>query len=156
MIYRRGLEGSSLSSFVFMKTRAFLRRLLAPLWVDKLSLGICIIRWVYWWSFGVLFSYFLKIITDGLSTGSKELFMQWIVYMAVLFVFAGPLGHLFRFHKRRLLTGMQRFLYEKYLQKFIDADNRLIEQVGTGRANSIIQKWVDSRSLLLRDMPMSD
>ena len=82
-------------------------------------------------------------------------FMHFKTYIFIFFwllIFNYSLNYFFRTIRKTTPRWLQRTLYEKYLLKYLKAENNKIEWLWTGQSNSILQKGCDNRQRIIMDV----
>ena len=80
----------------------------------------------------------MKYVIDFLQVSDRQMAKKYIFLMGAISVINIVVMFLGRLSSITLRNKMLVSLYERYLVKFIVADNNKIELLGTGKTNNII------------------
>lgn len=88
----------------------------------------------------------------GIEIKDYQMFkMYFIMFLALTIINYGT-NYFIRTMRKVTIRLFQDKTYKIYMEKYLKADNNIIETLGTGQANSIIQKGNDNRRMILHDV----
>ena len=123
-----------------MKT---LKRLLEPIKYLKLRYFFYIVSSIYFWIIRPIYALIVSKAIKGIELKDMYYFKTYIFIFLWLTIINYSLNYFFRTNRKIATKLFQKHLYEKYLTKYLKADNNKIEWLGTGQSNSILQRWCD-------------
>ncbi len=127
-------------------------RLLAPIKYFK--------RHYFWFiltsaRFGVLWPITALLVSKLTKWIENKDFVQFktyfIIFLALTIVSYGT-NYFIRTLRKVTVRLFQEKTYNIYLNKYLKADNNIIETLWTGQSNSILQKWCDNRRSIVHDI----
>ncbi len=157
LIKKLGLVCNIIYLFIVFMTEKIkknfdLRKLLQPLWYDKQTFLIWIIRSIFfgiqWWVAALM----MKNMINALQDQNLNDFLLSVSIMFVVMSMAVLPGYFFRNNNEKLMRWLQRQFYHTYINKYIQLENNITDSFGTWYFNNVIQKWWDSRSSLLSNL----
>lgn len=135
-------------------TKEVIIKMLEPLKHSKMDVFWLFLRWVYFWSTGAILAYSMNLAINAVTIWNIDLFQKILIWLSIVLL-SGPMSNYFiRNIDNRLFRNTQSYLYEKYLKAFFTLDNNVADQYGTGKMNSIIQKWADNWVQLIKALPL--
>ncbi len=79
-------------------------------------------------------------------------FKTYIILFFVVIAFTYITNYFIRTSRKKTARLIREKLNSIYLSKYLKADNNKIEWLWTGQSNSILQKWVDNRKVIINDI----
>jgi ABC-type multidrug transport system fused ATPase/permease subunit len=88
----------------------------------------------------------------GIEIGDYQMFKTYFIIFLILTIVNYGTNYFIRTFRKTTVRKFQDLTYKTYMNKYLKADNNIIETLGTGQANSIIQKGNDNRRMILHDI----
>jgi len=132
-----------------MKT---LRKLLAPIKYYKRNYFRFILTSA---RFGVMRPINALLISraiKGIELKEYTMFKTYLIIFITLTAINYLTNYFIRTSRKVTVRLFQEKTYEVYLDKYLKADNNIIETLWTGQSNSILQKWCDNRRNIVHDI----
>ncbi len=105
--------------------------------------------------FGILWPINALLISKaikGIETKDYHMFKMYFIIFLILTIINYGTNYFIRTFRKITVRKFQDITYKIYMDKYLKADNNTIETLGTGQANSIIQKGNDNRRMILHDI----
>ncbi len=104
-----------------------------------------VFKWVLSWTTPFIHVLFAQKIVFSIESGnsdrSMDLLMYYLVYVILYELVHGGTYFWWWFW---MDPEIHKLLWNRYISKYIQLDNTLTEKIGTGKAISIIDKWIDT------------
>lgn len=128
-----------------------IKRFLEPL-KEHRGVTFTVLFHTIFWSFGwLLLLYFNKQIAVATELADSDMVIRYVWYFIILTILSYIsiifLEKFFDF----IFWKVQRTIYIKYLNKTVELDNNAFETIGTWYFNSVLQRWWDRWSQLLKE-----
>jgi ABC-type multidrug transport system fused ATPase/permease subunit len=133
------------------------KKLTAPMWKYPREVTRLALRGIFFGVRAVSIAILFKNIINEL-VWTKDITIIWMNLLTIilLFGFNNRFRAFFRTLKLQTKQRIQWDLYVTYLWKYLQWDTQFTDQLWTGKANSILQKWCDQRAniceFLLQDI----
>lgn len=122
------------------------KRFFEPAKVEKRSLVFTFCRAVQMGLMGTLVAYFMKSLLDAAVVGNYTSAFIYLARIGSVFLLGDVLGYFARYYYVKWKRNTQKYLYQKYMTDYFLGDNNAREAVGTGKANSIMLRGIDTWS----------
>ncbi len=138
-----------------LKERTFFqttKRYFAPTLVkeNRLITLKSVLRYFLYWLIPVIHIFFIKHIVASIENNDKELFIQLIIYYALVNILYEILDFSVRkWWRVEDINSFRKVIHKEYLEIFIKLDNNEIENLWTGKITALIDNWMNvwSKSL---------
>ena len=131
-----------------MKT---LRRLFTPIKNLKRRYFLYILTSVWFGIWRPINAFLISRAIKWIEIKDYHMFKTYfIIFLAMTIVNYGT-NYFIRTLRRINKKLFQEKIYNTYLNKYLKADNNIIETLGTGQSNSILQKWCDNRVSIIHE-----
>ena len=121
------------------------KRLLVPLKHMKGRAIFFAITSIYFGVMGPLYALLVSRSIKWIETKDFVFFKTYIIILGVYITFNYISNYFTRTGRRLAIRTFQKYMYSSHMESYIKSDNNQVETLGTGQANSIIQKWINSR-----------
>jgi len=128
------------------------KRLFEPIKHFKARYAVYMISSLY---FGILRPIYALIVSKAIKWIEMKDFHYFKMYILAflwLVIINYSINYFLRTSRKITNRLFQKQLYEKFLTKYLKADNNKIESLGTGQSNSIFQRWCDNRQRITMDI----
>ncbi len=132
-----------------MKT---LKKLLSPIKYFKRHYFGFILTSARFWILRPINALLISKAIKGIEIKDYHMFKTYFIIFLILTIVNYGTNYFIRTMRKVTVRLFQDKTYKIYTEKYLKADNNIIETLGTGQANSIIQKWNDNRRMILHDV----
>lgn len=128
------------------------KKLLEPIRHLKRRYAFYMTSSIYFWIIWPLYALVVSKIIKSIELKDFNYFKIYVFVFLWLLILNYSLNYFFRTSRKVTTRILQKTLYEKYLSKYLKADNNKIESLWTWQSNSILQKWCDNRRRIVMDV----
>lgn len=129
-------------------TRSQRRKLLSPikqhprLWTGLISVTL------YWVASSKALSYVIAQITEQITNGDMQTFRHMVIRLIVRAIARFIMDIISVRFRRKTQKETQKDIYLTYLKRILSLTPSTVTNIGTGRLNSVFQRWCNQRSRL--------
>lgn len=104
---------------------------------------------IYFGITGPLYALLVSRSIKGIETKDFVFFKTYIIILGAYIAFNYLSNYFVRTGRRMATRTFQKHMYSSNMELYLKSDNNQIETLGTGQANSIIQKWINNRQWIV-------
>jgi ABC-type multidrug transport system fused ATPase/permease subunit len=128
-----------------------IKRFLEPLKEHRRVTFTVLFHTIFWSTGWLLLLYFNKQIAVATELADTDMVIRYVWYFIILTILSYiSIIFLEKFYDF-IFWKVQRSIYIKHLNKTVELDNNAFETIGTWYFNSVLQRWWDRWSQLLKE-----